>query len=154
MAIEIELGRENKNVNPFIEPLGEPRRGKWRRANLPLMNLADAEVAGLPDLPGYRITVDEDARRITVRDAALDDPRREEIRAKLARFFKRGVRFNKDLTFENQTAAKTLEWLCVMKRLVDGGNAELIDGPFPDYVEKQLEKERGGDIVGAGTTSG
>ena len=145
MAIEIELGRENKNVNPFIEPLGEPRRGKWRRANLPLMNLADAEVAGLPDLPGYRITVDEDARRITVRDAALDDPRREEIRAKLARFFKRGVRFNKNLTFENETEGKMLEWLCVMKRLVDGGNAALIDGPFPDYVEKQLLKERRGD---------
>jgi hypothetical protein len=153
MPIVIELGRETKNVNPFIEPLGEALRGKWRKSNLPLMNLADAEVAGLPDLPGYQISVDENARKITVLDPLMDDPQRDHIRTRLARFFKHRVRFNKVRTFENETQTKMHEWLLTMKRLVEAGNARLVSSSdqFPPWVEKELLKGRGGDDASTGT---
>jgi len=153
MPIVIELGRETKNVNPFIEPLGEARRGKWRRSNLPLMNLADAEVAGLPDLPGYQISVDVNAKKVTVRDPLFSSPQKEDIRTKLIRFFKRDVKFAEDRKFPNETEAKIREWLRTMKRLVEAGNAQLVSSSdaFPTWVETELRKERGGDDASTGT---
>ena len=153
MPIVIELGRETKNVNPFIEPLGEAFRGKWRSSSLPLMNLADAEVAGLPDLPGYQISVDVDAQKVTLRDPLLGGPYTKDIRARLARFFKHRVLFNDDVTFPNETRAKIREWLLTMMRLVEAGNAQLLGSSdqFPTWVETELRKERGGDDATAGT---
>ena len=150
MEITIELGRENKNVNPFIEPLGEARRGKWRRSNVPPMNLADAELAGLPDLPGYRVSVDTVARRIRVYDPLQEDSRRSSVESAVRKFFKRRLEIEPERVTTDHPDATLQRWLVAMHRLVEGGNARLVGGRFPDDVIYRVAAERSADAKRAG----
>ena len=145
MEITIELGRDDKNINPFIEPLGAARRGKWRRSNLPLMNLADAEVAGLPDLPGYRVAVDLHARTIRIFDPLEHDPRRPEVEKALRRFFKRRLEIEPEQVTEDQPKPTLYRWLMWMQRLVVARNAAVVDSEIPAETVKRVAKERDDD---------
>ncbi|HET6880429.1 MAG TPA: hypothetical protein VFI31_09755 [Pirellulales bacterium] len=150
MELIIELGRDNKNVNPFIEPLGEARRGKWRRSNLPLMNLADAEVAGLPNLPGYCVAVDLVARKIRVFDPLEKHSNRPQVESALRKFFKRRLEIEPEQVTRDQPLATLHRWLAWMYRLVSGGNARVVQGEFPPETEQQVADARNRDAKRAG----
>lgn len=150
MELIIELGRDNKNVNPFIEPLGEARRGKWRRSNLPAANWADAEVAALPSLPGYCVAVDTSAHKIRVFDPLEKDSRRPQIEAALRKFFKRRLEIEPEQVTRDQPLATLHRWLRWMYRLVQGGNARVVGGQFPPETEQQVAEERNADAKRAG----
>lgn len=152
MEIIIELGRDNKNVNPFIEPLGEARRGKWRRSNLPAANWSDTEVAALPSLPGYCVAVDLVAHKIRVYDPLRTDQRRPLIEAAMRKFFKRRLEIEPDQVTRDQPLATLHRWLRWMYRLVEGGNARVIHGDFPPETEQQVAAERSLDAKRAGLT--
>ena len=150
MEVVIELGRDTKNVNPFIEPLGEARRGKWRRSNLPAANWADAEVAALPSLPGYRVAVDTVAHKIRIFDPLESDSNRPQIEAALRKFFKRRLEIEPEQVTRDQPLATLHRWLRWMYRLVEGGNARVIHGDFPPETEQQVAEERSRDARRAG----
>ena len=150
MQLVIELGSETKNINPWIEPLGAPRRGRWRRARLPLMNLADAEVAGLPDVPGYRIAVDIDNKEVRVFDPLAKKPRPSGIETALRRFFKRPLDLEKEQITKDQSPGAIQRWLIAMKRLVDAKLATVVDGKFPPAVEAAIHAERADDAKAVG----
>jgi len=150
MEITIELGRDDKNINPFIEPLGEARRGRWRRSNLPLMNLADAEVAGLPNLPGYRVAVDQVARKIRVFDPLEKDSNRTPVEAALRKFFKRRLEIEPEQVTLDQPLATLQRWLCWMHRLVESGNAKVVGGTIPGDIAHRVAAERNADAKRAG----
>ena len=150
MEITIELGRDNKNVNPFIEPLGAARRGKWRRSNLPLMNLADAEVAGLPNLPGYRVAVDTVAHKIRVFDPLEHDHSRPQIESAMRKFFKRRLEIEPEQVTHDQPLATLHRWLAWMHRLVEAGNARVVRGEIPPEVVHRVAEERNQDAKRAG----
>jgi hypothetical protein len=152
MEIIIELGRDNKNVNPFIEPLGEARRGKWRRSNLPVANLADAEVAGLPNLPGYCVAVDLVARKIRVFDPLEKHSSRPQVEAALRKFLKRRLEIEREQVTHDQPLATLHRWLRWMYRLVDGGSARVVHGEFPPETEEQIADERNRDARRAGVS--
>ncbi|HEX5443766.1 MAG TPA: hypothetical protein VFW87_08055 [Pirellulales bacterium] len=150
MQITIELGNETKNINPWIEPLGAARRGRWRRARLPLMNLADAEVAGLPDVPGYRIAVDIDKKEVRVFDPLAKKPRPGAIETALRRFFKRPLDLEGDQITNDQSPGTIQRWLIAMKRLVDAKLATVVDGKFPPSIEAEIRAERAEDAKAVG----
>jgi hypothetical protein len=150
MEVVIELGRDNKNVNPFIEPLGEARRGKWRRSNLPAANWADAEVAALPSLPGYRVAVDTVAHKIRIFDPLETDSNRPQIEAALRKFFKRRLEIEPEQVTHDQPLATLDRWLRWMYRLVEGGNARVVHGDIPPEIEQQVAEERNRDARRAG----
>ncbi|HVA46472.1 MAG TPA: hypothetical protein VNH11_08870 [Pirellulales bacterium] len=150
MEITIELGRDDKNINPFIEPLGEARRGKWRRSNLPAMNLADAELAGLPDLPGYRVAVDTVARKIRVFDPLQQEKRRATVESALRKFFKRRLEIEPEQVTHDQPLATLQRWLVWMHRLVEARNAKVVEGRIPDDVIQRVAEERNADAKRAG----
>lgn len=150
MQLVIELGSETKNINPWIEPLGAPRRGRWRRARLPLMNLADAEVAGLPDVPGYRIAVDLGNKEVRVFDPLAEKPRPGAVETALRRFFKRPLDLEDDEVTNNQSPGTIQRWLIAMKRLVDAKLATVVEGEFPSSVEAEINAERADDAKAIG----
>ncbi|MGH7193499.1 MAG: hypothetical protein ACREJM_08200 [Candidatus Saccharimonadales bacterium] len=150
MQLIIELGSETKNINPWIEPLGAPRRGQWRRARLPLMNLADAEVAGLPDVPGYRIAVDIDNKLVRVFDPLAKKPRPGAVETALRRFFKRPLALEDAQITKDQSPGTIDRWLIAMKRLVDAKLATVIEGEFPPSVEAEINAERAHDARAVG----
>lgn len=150
MEIIIELGRDDKNINPFIEPLGEARRGKWRRANLPAPNLADAEVANLPDLPGYRVAVDENAGTIRVFDPLHNDPHRADIEKALRKFFKRRLEIEPQQLTKDHSKQTLYLWLRWIYRLVDAGNAAVIGPEIPVETINAVKRERRADVSKAG----
>ena len=150
MEITIELGSENKNVNPFIEPLGAARRGKWRRSNLPSMNLADAEVAGLPDLPGYCVAVDLNARTVRIFDPLEHDPRRPDIEKALRKFFKRRLEIEPQQVSRDHAKPTLYRWLMWMQRLVAAGGATVVDGDIPQPTIDRIAKERHDDAARVG----
>ena len=150
MEVVIELGREDKNINPFIEPLGEARRGKWRRSNLPLSNLADAEVAGLPSLPGYKVAVDLVARKIRVFDPLEKDSNRPQVESALRKFFKRRLEIEPEIVTTDQPLATLDRWLAWMHRLVEAGNAKVVGGKIPDEIKHRVADERNADAKRAG----
>jgi hypothetical protein len=150
MEVVIELGRDNKNINPFIEPLGEARRGKWRRSNLPVANLADAEVAGLPNLPGYKVAVDLVARKIRVFDPLEKESNRRDIESSLRKFFKRRLEIEPEQVTHDQPLATLQRWLVWMHRLVEGGNAKVVSGEIPDEIKHRVAEERSADAKRAG----
>ncbi|HJT35240.1 MAG TPA: hypothetical protein VJ783_24660 [Pirellulales bacterium] len=150
MQLTIELGSDTKNISPWIEPLGAPRRGRWRRARLPLMNLADAEVAGLPDVPGYRIAVDLDRKEVRVFDPLAKKPRPSAVETALRRFFKRPIDLEGEQITANQSPGTIQRWLIAMKRLVDAKLATVIEGEFPSSVEAEIDAERADDAKAVG----
>lgn len=150
MQLTIELGSETKNINPWIEPLGAPRRGRWRRARLPLMNLADAEVAGLPDLPGYRIAVDIDHKEVRVFDPLAKKPRPSAIETALRKFFKRPIDLEDEQITTHQSPGTMQRWLIAMKRLVDAKLAAVIEGQFPPTIDVAIDAERADDARAVG----
>jgi hypothetical protein len=150
MEITIELGRDDKNINPFIEPLGEARRGRWRRSNLPLANLADAEVAGLPNLPGYKVAVDLVARKIRIFDPLDKDSNRTQVESALRKFFKRRLEIEPEQVTLDQPLATLHRWLAWMHRLVQGGNAKVVGGAIPDDIVRRVAEERNADAKRAG----
>jgi len=142
MEITIELGSEKRNINPLVDALGACRRGKWRRNSLPLMNLQDAEVAGLPDLPGYQVSVDLKAKRIRVFDPLANHPNKKEILEALRKFFKKPVAIEDESVTVDQAPATLDRWLCCMYRLCEAKQAALISGEWPKHILERVRAER------------
>lgn len=76
MRFEIELGSEQDNRPVLVKPLGEYRRGTWRKGNAPNVP-AESELPAV--IPGSRVILDEGQRTVTVFDALADVPERDAI---------------------------------------------------------------------------
>lgn len=145
--IKIELGREDRNINPYFEPAGLSLRGKHRRSSV--TPALQADYAHVPDMPGYVIAVDPEKGHVRRYDPLENDRRRPSIEAALTKHYRKPVAIARPVT---DTVSKTTmrHYLLWMWRLVNAGDAELLEGKWPEWVSKAHEDERDADAKRAG----
>lgn len=143
--VEVELG-DNRNRSVLFPLTQERYRGAWRREFLIADEMVE-EIAGMPDIPGMRVRIDPQRRRVVVYDP-LSLPENAELCRRVQAFVKK-------LTREDQGPDKLTEhtlksdnevkgWLYWTRRLVDARRARVTQGTLPtlEEIERLAGKTR------------
>lgn len=111
-------------------------RGRWDNQHL-RGRVADDKFAGMPDLPGLRLTVDGRAKTVTVTDPLADPVNRETL--KEAKAVYRACNWGDPepepvRTFGNLTPDKLKLWVYWCRRWLDSRDATEVRGQVPEMA--------------------
>lgn len=112
-------------------------RGRWDNQNI-RGRVADDKFAGMPDLPGLRITVDGRAGTVTVTDPLADPANREVLKAAKAVY--KACNWGDPepeptRTFANLSADRMKLWVYWCRRWVDAADATETRGKVPEMAD-------------------
>lgn len=151
--VTIELGREDKNMDVYVDPLKMTIGGRFSKGNISVGTVSHEDASSVcPDIPGWRIRIDYKNRGVKLYHPWHNSQAGERAEKQFRKAYGKGfdvlvpasVPDNGDMRDLDDSVIE--EWIKWAYRVTnDKPNdclASIVDGEFPKGTKESLERDR------------